>query len=241
MKVNFFLIIFLLYSISIYGLDIVEIKSIDTTKNPDANVDLFGNTEWKYPIGYFDPPKPIEKPKIVEKPNPIEKPKNKEIKKEYLFVKGNNSKQSIYGFYNALGNISGYTFGYGYTKDYITHNIQFSILNLSSWGSSSVVDISDFNYKFEYHAFPNWYFDNKTKKVIDGGISGLIGYNQITMTESNVKTKQSSISYGVGAFAQYKLSNHINIKLSIDVKNLNNKNLNVNYNTQSGIGISFDF
>lgn len=167
------------------------------------------------------------------------------VEPESLFIQGPNTSNQIYATYSCAGALSGLSFGYGYSSNYFTHNIEYKNYKTSFWDtetssnnlSSNIATLNVIDYKFDYHAFPQWYLNNKTKKIIDAGISASIGYGNF-IDESNLKTPL--VIAGFGGFVNYKLTNDIGLKTHIDILTpLNNKNINLG--TAIGVGLSFGF
>lgn len=235
------LIFLILILFSIIGLakDIEPVSQSDLIFKPDVNVDLFGNTNWIYPTGYFESFKPKEKPIITKPSLNAEKPK-----KTPQFIKGNNFKQSIYANIDFIGSFNGFHIGYGYTSNYLTHNIELRDYTNKTWASTITNSHIGLNYKLDFHAFPAWYVSNKHFTVLDSGISGIIGYGYNKFEDSNLPNYsivQTKPFLGLGGFVNYKISEHVGLKGGIDILTGVGVKTNSSFNSTTSIGIFIDF
>ena len=218
-------------------LSIVELMPNDTPPNevatPTVVVDIFGNTDWKYPKNYFDPPKAVVKPKelVSKEKDIINYPKYRP------FEKGSNTQHSIYASGAFFGSLQGFDLGYSYSSNYISHCIEYKSYQSAIYQVAVITNVVMTNYKFEYHAFPMWYSNNKSFKTFDAGLSASAG--QFQSTNSAGVILGTSAFIGFGGFLKYPISEHIKVKVNVEF----NEPLasDVSIGSAGSVGLSFDF
>lgn len=219
-------------------LSIVELKPNESppseVSSPTVLVDIFGNTDWKYPKHYFDPPKPVISKKIA----PI-KPKDEVVNnpKYRPFEKGDNTLHSIYANAAIFGDLNGFDLGYSYSHNYFTHAFEYKNYKSEIYQVDIITNMIMTNYKFEYHIFPMWYIKNKSFKTFDAGVSGSLG--QVQNTNSKGIILGASGFIGFGGFLKYPISEHIKIKFTVEFNEpFANK---IEIGSAGSLGLSFDF
>jgi hypothetical protein len=235
------LILFLIsFSISGLSKDIEPVTQSDLIFKPDVSIDMFGNTNWTYPTGYFESFKQKETTQTIEKPVISEKP----TIKQNNFIKGSNIKQSIYVNIDFMGSFNGFHVGYGYTSNYFTHNIELRDYSNKILDSTITNSHIGLDYKLDFHVFPAWYVSNKHFTVLDAGISGIIGYGYNKCEDSlapDYSIVQKKPFVGLGSFVNYKISEHVGLKGNLDILTGIGVQTNSSFNSTTSIGIFVDF
>lgn len=237
MKLLFLFIIGLL-NMHIYAAD-VDVISIDsfnekTLKKPTIVIDVFGNPDWKYPIGFVE--KKLEPPKKqkIEKniPKIVDKPKDE-------FVKGKNNKYSIGASYSFMGAFLGPKFDLKYYNNYFSHGLSVKLFSSEKWNIQNKQTSNMIDYSFNIHALPQWVVNSPSHKFVDAGFKGIMGYSVNKLETSDLSTTGNGIYYGIGSFARYPIGDYTRLNMDFDIVEGTNKNFE--YGSSFSVGLSFDF
>lgn len=172
--------------------------------NPDADVskptmvvDEFGNVSYKYPKGSN---KPAPVPEIKPKPKPS-------------FIKAKDVGHSIEAGFSSFGSLLGAQAGYTYESGHMGFGADVRFLSHELQTTGETFDLLMGNVRVNYHFFPRWYRQTKSRKILDPEIFATLGYGS---GESDLSNKTQRVIIGIGAKVSYPIFEDWSVTLGLE-------------------------